>query len=127
VFYLQVPKRLHDAVRRKRPELWQSGEWWLHHDNAPAHKALSVNQFLTKNSMIQLLHQPYSSDLAPYDFCYSPNEKSAQRKTFCGRGRGEEKTTEALKCINLQEFQDCFDKRKTRLDRCITSNGEYFE
>jgi hypothetical protein len=27
----------------------------------------------------------------------------------------------------LQEFQDCFKKRKTRLDRCIASNRQYFE
>jgi len=47
-FYLEVPKRLRDAVRRKRPELKRSGEWLLHHDNAPAHTALSVGQFLTK-------------------------------------------------------------------------------
>jgi histone-lysine N-methyltransferase SETMAR len=67
-FYLQVLKRLRDMVRRKCPELWQSGEWWLHHDNAPAHKALSVQQFLTKNRMTQLLHPPYSHDLAPCDF-----------------------------------------------------------
>jgi hypothetical protein len=39
-------KRLRDTVRRKRPELWQSGEWLLHQDNAPAHTALSVRQFL---------------------------------------------------------------------------------
>jgi len=71
-FYLQVLKHLHGAVRRKRPELWQSGEWWLHHDNAPAHKALSVKQFLTKNSMTQLLHPPYSPDLAPCDFFLFP-------------------------------------------------------
>jgi len=50
-FYLEVLKRLHDAVRRKRPELWRSGEWLLHHDNAPAHTALNVRQFLTKNGM----------------------------------------------------------------------------
>jgi len=57
-----------------------------------------------------------------------PNEKSPQRKTFCGRGRGEEKkTTEALKGITLQEFQDCFEKWKIRLGRCIASNGQYFE
>jgi hypothetical protein len=47
-FYLKVLKRLREAVRRKSLELWQNGEWWLHHDNAPAHKALSVKQFLTK-------------------------------------------------------------------------------
>src|SRR5215469_14721696 len=50
-FYLEVLKQLHDAVRRKRPELWRSGEWLLHHDNAPVHTALSVRQFLTKNGM----------------------------------------------------------------------------
>jgi hypothetical protein len=37
------------------------------------------------------------------------------------------KTTEALKDITLQEFQDCFEKKKTRLDQCIASNGQYFE
>jgi len=71
-FYLQVLKCLRDAVRQKRPELWQSGEWWLHHDNAPAHKALSVKQFLTKSSMTQLLHPPHSPDLAPCDFFLFP-------------------------------------------------------
>jgi len=30
-FYLQVLKHLRDTVRRKHPELWQSGEWWLQH------------------------------------------------------------------------------------------------
>jgi len=50
-FYLEVLKRLHDAVHRKRPELWQSGEWLLHHDNASAHTAFSMWQFLTKNGM----------------------------------------------------------------------------
>jgi hypothetical protein len=40
--YLQVLKRLRDAVRLKRPVMWQSGEWWLHDDNAPAHKVFSV-------------------------------------------------------------------------------------
>jgi hypothetical protein len=61
-FYLQVLKRLCDMVRRKCPELWQRGEWWLHQDNALAHKALSVKQFLTKNCMIH----PYSPDLTPF-------------------------------------------------------------
>ena len=42
MFYLEVLKRLRDAVRRKRPELWRSGEWLLHQDNALAHTALSV-------------------------------------------------------------------------------------
>jgi len=36
-FYEMVLQRLRDAVRRHRPEKWHSGNWILHHDNAPAH------------------------------------------------------------------------------------------
>lgn len=32
-------------------ELWKSGEWWLHHDNAPTQTALDARQSLTKNGM----------------------------------------------------------------------------
>jgi alpha-L-fucosidase len=38
-YYMEILKRLREAVRRKRPELW-TNDWILHHDNAPAHKAL---------------------------------------------------------------------------------------
>ena len=38
-----------------------------------------------------------------------------------------EKTTEALKAITLQEFQNCFEQWKKRWDKCIASQGEYFE
>ena len=55
-FYLEVLKRSRDAVRRKRPKLSRSGERLLHHDNATAHTALSVRQFLTKNGMTSASH-----------------------------------------------------------------------
>jgi len=40
---VEILKRLREAVSRKRPELWPN-DWILHHDNAPAHKTLSVKQ-----------------------------------------------------------------------------------
>jgi histone-lysine N-methyltransferase SETMAR len=126
-FYLKVLKRLLYAVRRKRPELWQSGELWLHHENAPAHKALSMQQFLTKNSMTQLLHPPYSPDLAPCDFLLFPLMKKVLKGIRFGDVEEVKKTTETLKGITLKEFQDCFEKWKPRSDRCIASNGQYFE
>ena len=61
LFYLEVLKRLRDTVQRKRPELWWSGEWLLHQDNAPAHTALSVRQFLMKNGMTTTSHPPPST------------------------------------------------------------------
>ena len=46
VYYLEVLKRLREKVRRKRPELFANNSWILHHDNALAHTALSVREFL---------------------------------------------------------------------------------
>jgi histone-lysine N-methyltransferase SETMAR len=71
-FYLKLLKRLRDSVRKKRPEMWSSGDWFLHHDIAPAHTALSVQHFLAKqNSMTVIPHPPYSPNLAPCDFSCS--------------------------------------------------------
>jgi hypothetical protein len=39
-FYLNVLIQLCQSLRRKCPEKWQSGDSFLHHDNAPAHTAL---------------------------------------------------------------------------------------
>ncbi|GFV42815.1 uncharacterized protein TNCV_841691 [Trichonephila clavipes] len=36
-FYLDVMRRLREAVHRTRPVLWPSSRWMLHHAGAPAH------------------------------------------------------------------------------------------
>ena len=75
LFYLEELERLHDAVQRKRPKLWRSGELLLHQDNAPAHTALSLRQFLTKNGITTASHPPYSPDLSPCHFFLFPRMK----------------------------------------------------
>jgi hypothetical protein len=54
-------------------------------------------------------------------------KKVFKGKSFADMEEAKEKMTEALKGITLQEFQDCFEKWKTRFDQCIASNGQYFE
>jgi hypothetical protein len=44
---MEILKWLYEAVHRKRPELLP-GDLIFHHDSAPAHKALSVKQFLAQ-------------------------------------------------------------------------------
>jgi len=44
-FYVAVLKRLREAVRWKRPQLWTNQRWVLHHDNAPAHSSFLCVQF----------------------------------------------------------------------------------
>ncbi|GFY21789.1 uncharacterized protein TNCV_1169331 [Trichonephila clavipes] len=75
-FYLDVMRRLREAVRRKRPVLWASFRWMLHHDGAPAHTANLVQQFLTKNGTIQAAHPPYSPDMSPLDFSSFPRSRT---------------------------------------------------
>jgi hypothetical protein len=74
-YYLEVIHHLCDAVRHKRPNLWDSRNWQLHHDNAPAHSSHLIQSFLAKHS-IPVIHQvPYSPDKAPYDFWSFPKLK----------------------------------------------------
>ena len=53
-YYIEVFRRLRDAVRRKRQQLWASGDWLLHHENAPAYSSALVQTFLVKHGITQV-------------------------------------------------------------------------
>ena len=57
-YYLQVPRRLREAVPRKPPDSWPSENRQIHHDNAPAHSSQLVQHFLanTKSNTRSNLH-----------------------------------------------------------------------
>ena len=87
-----------------------------------------MRQFLTKNGMTTVPHPSYSVDQAPSDFFLFPRMKrDLKGKHFQNVEEVKEKTTEALKAITLPEFQNCFEQWKKRWDKCIDSQGEYFE
>jgi len=67
VYYLEVLER-REKFRWKRPELFANYSWILHHDNAPAHMALSVREFLATKQITVLEHPAYSPDLTPNVF-----------------------------------------------------------
>ena len=39
----------------------------------------------------------------------------------------KQKVTEALKCLKIDNFKNCFQPWKKWVDRCVASNGECFE
>ena len=67
-YYIQVQRRLREAIRKKRPDLWKNNSWLFHHDNAPTHTSLLVREFLAKNITVTMPQPPYSPDMAPCDF-----------------------------------------------------------
>ena len=75
--YLEVLRRLRNAVGRKQPDIWEAKNFQLHHENAPAYFAYVIQTFLAKNSMPLVRQAPYSPDLAPCDFWLFPKLKTS--------------------------------------------------
>lgn len=90
--------------------MWQSGDWLFHHDNAPAHTALSARQFLTKNGLTPVPHPPHSRDLSPCDFLFPRMKGNMKGKRFADVAEVKEKTTEALLGITKNDLKKCFEQ-----------------
>jgi len=102
---LEVLESLRGKVRRKRPELFANNSWILHHDNAPAHTALSVREFLSTKQITVLEHPAYSPDLAPNDFFLFPKVKEILKgRDFDDIDDIRSNTTAALKAIPQNQF-----------------------
>jgi hypothetical protein len=73
---VEILKRYREAVHRRRPEPWPC-DWILHNGNSPAHKTLSVKQFMAQKSITEAEHPPCSHGLASNDLWLFPEIKSA--------------------------------------------------
>ena len=75
-YYKGVMERLLNRIRRVRPGMCESGDWFLLHDNALSHNATIVKQFLAQRRVTVLDHPLYSPDLAPADYFLFPKVKT---------------------------------------------------
>jgi hypothetical protein len=97
---VEILKRLRESVRTKRPE-FRPTDGILHHDNAPAHKALSAEQFLAQKSTTEKQLPPSSLDLAANDLWLFTEIKSALK----GRRFQIIKDIKKVTTILQQQFQ----------------------
>jgi hypothetical protein len=74
-YYKEVLLRLREKVRRQRSQLFQSVRWLLHHDNAPVHTALSIQEFLAEKKFPWYPIPPIHQNLSPVTFSSSPESK----------------------------------------------------
>jgi histone-lysine N-methyltransferase SETMAR len=96
----------------------------LYHDNALAHDALAVREFLAKKQIMKLNYPPYSPDLAQSDFWLFPKLKGNR---FSNIADIQGHATTILQSIPEEEFQKCFEQCKHRITKCIGAQGDYFE
>ena len=64
-YYREVLERLRKRVARVRPGIART--WMLHHNNAPCHTAVSINEFLAEKAFLLFLNPPSLPDLSPCD------------------------------------------------------------
>ena len=127
-FYLQVLKCLRLAVSRKRPQKRVAGALALHHDNAPAHTAHSIQVFLASHGIPVIQQPPYSPDMAPCDFWLFPQLKTVLKgKRFEDTDAIKKNATSTLNTIPKHSFQKCFQQCQDCWKQCVSSQREYFE
>ncbi|UYV68132.1 K02A2.6-like [Cordylochernes scorpioides] len=100
--YLRVLRRLREAIRQKRPELWRSKSWILHHDNAPAHTALKISKFLQDHLTSVFPQPPYSPDLALCDFFLFENLKKKSYRLAGSFGNAPDGTIQVSSLRNTE-------------------------
>ena len=74
-------------------------------DNAPAHTALSIREFLAKRIIPALPHPPYSPDLAPCDLSLFPKLRSKLKGHLFGTMENIQKiVTDKLNTLTENDF-----------------------
>jgi len=126
--FYRVMDRLLQRIQRVRPASFCSRGFFLLHDNAPAHIAASVCQFLTPKNVTTLYQPPYSPDLSPPDyFLFHKLKMTLKWFYFADVAEIQEAVTDELKKVQKEEFSTAFQKMNDRVKACIYANWAYFE
>ena len=107
-YYLEVMRRLREAIRQKGTELWKNQSWILYHDNnAPAYTLILVREFLARNKTVIMPQPPCSPDLAPAAlFLFLKLKTSMKTKHFATFEKIREELKQELLAILKSAFQN---------------------
>ena len=123
-YYIEVLREFRKRFRRKRPELFESGQWHFHQNNAPVHNSILVTDYLTQMGIKTVPRPPYSPDLAPCDFWLFPKLKENLRgNRYSTIEDMKEAVTRVLNTLTQEDFQKLLEQ----YNKCIDVGGEYFE
>jgi len=127
-YYLRVMKRLREAVRRKRPDLWRGKKLLHHYDNALVKLSNLICGFVTKHETMLVLDPPYLPDLALEDFFLFTKLKSVLKGQWFEFVEGiKENLLAELRSVPNEAFKECFQNKKKFWEQCIKRWGEYFK
>ena len=122
-----VLKKLKAHFKRRRPK---AGLKYLRllHDNAPAHKARIVTDFLESEKVNVLPNSPFSPDLAICNYFLLPKLKFyLSGKRYQSRDAIGSAVYQLLMGVPNQDYERCFQNWIDCLKRRIGAGGEYFK
>jgi len=108
VFYKGVMDRLLKRIQRVHPAAFWSLDFFLLHDNAPAHKAASFCQFLAPKNVTTIYQPPYSPDLSPPDNFLFPKLKMKLKGLHVVDVVEIQEAVTELKKVQKEEFSAFF-------------------
>jgi len=128
VYYKGVMERLLNRIRRVRPGMCQSGDWFLLHNNAPSPNETIIKQFLAQRKVTVHDRPPYSPDLAPADYFLFPKVKSHLKgRHFDSISDIQKAVTSTLNTIAKDDFHKGIQTLYDRANLCVQLEGMYVE
>jgi [histone H3]-lysine36 N-dimethyltransferase SETMAR len=127
--YQQQLTDLNRAIRQKRPEYQlRHDKIILLDDNAPPHRTRDNKNLVESFSWEQLTHPPYSPDLAPSDYhLFSSMGHALAEQHFNSYEEVKKWLDDWFASKDEQFFWRGIHKLPERWEKCVASNGHYFE
>ena len=117
-------KGVQKEIRRKRPALFNSGQWHFHQNNEPVNNSILVTDYLIKMDINTVPQPPYSPDPTPCDFWLFPKLRGCRYETI---EEMKEAVTKVIDTLTQEDFHGAFQKLLERHNKCIAAGGDYFK
>ena len=125
IVYKDILQHLVRSVHDKTRSFWEAHTWTLHYDNAPAHTALSIRQFLAEKNIATLQHPHIPPIWLAVTFSSSPRLNVLKETNSSDIGSIKMAATTELKEIPENAFQECIESWKRRMHKCSKVKGDY--
>jgi hypothetical protein len=127
-FYCDVLRRLREDMRQKRPGKWRTNNWVLLSRQCTRAHRFGCAAFFGLQKHDGRPPPPYSPDLAPWDFFLFPKMKMKLKgRRFDTVEEIQAELQKLLNTLTQRDFQNSFRSWHKRWDRCVCSQGDYFE
>lgn len=126
--YCQQIDEMHQKLRRISPALINRKGPILLHDNARPHTSMMTRQKLHDLGYEILDHPPYSPDLSPTDYHFFMHLNNFLRKK-CFKNQDDAKNAfnDFIASRTPEFYATGINKLVSRWQKCIDSNGSYFD